>query len=82
MISAGSCHPSVMDKKTDERKRATVTGEEILIVENDPIIGRMLEMLLKSLKYVVTDRVEDGPDAFIYATTRHPASMGLKLPVT
>ena len=62
-----------MDKKTDERKRATVTGEEILIVENDPIIGRMLEMLLKSLKYVVTDRVEDGPDAFIYATTRHPA---------
>jgi CheY-like chemotaxis protein len=49
-----------------------VTGELILLVENDPIIGRMLGMLLTTLGYVVCDVVEDGPDALVYATTRHP----------
>jgi two-component system, response regulator PdtaR len=48
-----------------------VPGEQILIVENDPIIGRMLEILLKTLGYVVTDIVATGPDALVYATTRH-----------
>jgi CheY-like chemotaxis protein len=49
-----------------------VPGERILIVENDMIIGRMLELLLKTLGYVVTDIVENGPDALAYATIRHP----------
>lgn len=47
-------------------------GEQILIVENDLIIGRMLEFLLKKLGYVVTDAVTSGSDALAYATTRRP----------
>jgi len=49
-----------------------VPGEQVLIVENDPIIGQMLAALLKTLGYSVTDVVRNGPDALVYATTRHP----------
>lgn len=47
-------------------------GGQILIVENDPIIGRMLEMQVKSLGYSVTGVVGNGADALVYATSRRP----------
>lgn len=49
-----------------------MAGEQILVVENDIIIGRILEFLLKTLGYVITGIVDNGREAFVYATIHHP----------
>lgn len=54
------------------REDEVVTGEQILIVEHDPVIARMLGTILKSLGYSVSDTVDNALDAIVYSTVSHP----------